>query len=101
MIPIKKLVIIAPIISLTACASVQETHAPDGRKAYALNCSGAARGWDKCHTAAGNICGDKGYDIVDQTSEDVASGSGGAGGGTALFQFSKSNERSMLIACKR
>ena len=97
---IKQSLLLASIIPLTACASVSETHAPDGRKAYALNCSGTARGWDKCRTAAGGICGNKGYDIIDQISEDTANASGGAGGGTALFQFSKSNERSMLIACK-
>ena len=31
--------------SLSGCASVKESYGPDGRKAYALNCSGLARGW--------------------------------------------------------
>lgn len=94
----KTLIIAAALIAITAaCASVYETHAPDGRKAYALNCSGMARGWDKCQSSAGNICGESGYDILDRSSEDMAA-FGGNGSG---FGGGKSNERSMLIACKR
>ena len=84
------------LLSLVACASVQETYAPDGRLAYALNCSGTARGWDKCEKAAGDKCGTTGYDIISKSSEDVASGSGS----NNFFNMAKTNERSMLIACK-
>jgi hypothetical protein len=70
------------------CASISETYTPDGRKALALNCSGTARGWDKCLKAAGDNCGDKGYDVIDRSSEDV------------IFDGSLTQERTMLIACK-
>jgi hypothetical protein len=85
---------------LAACATVHESYSPDGRKAYALNCSGTARGWDKCYSAAGNICGMAGYDVLDRSSEDV--GFASAGGTNRAFGASavKTNERSMLIACK-
>jgi len=86
---------------LVACATVHESYAPDGRKAYSLNCSGTARGWDKCYSAAGNICAAAGYDVLDRTSEDVSSASaGGNSGGFGAFAV-KTNERSMLIACKK
>lgn len=88
-------------VLLSACATVHESYAQDGRKAYALNCSGLARGWDKCQAAAGDICGSAGYDILDRSSEDVATaGGGGSGNGWSAFG-AKTNERSMLIACKR
>lgn len=89
------------VLFLAACASVHESYAPDGRKAYALNCSGLARGWDKCFSAAGDICGASGYDILDRSSEDV--GIATAGGNAYGFGASatKTNERSMLIACKQ
>jgi hypothetical protein len=81
---------------LTGCATVRESYAPDGRKAYALNCSGTARGWDKCYSAAGEICAAQGYDILDRNSEDMA-----AIGGSYQGAFgAKTNERTMLIACK-
>lgn len=83
-------------LMLGACATVHESYAPDGRKAYTLNCSGAARGWDKCLNAAGNICGAAGYTIVDRTDENTAA----IGGGSSGFFGSKTNERSMLVECK-
>lgn len=52
---------------LVACATVKDTYSADGRKAYTLNCSGTARGWDKCYAAAGEICKEAGYDVLDRT----------------------------------
>ena len=92
----KKYALLTIIGLLPACASVYETYAPDGRKAYALNCSGLARGWDKCLQAAGEKCGEAGYDIIDRSSENSAV----IGGSSSGFSGGKSNERSMLIACK-
>jgi len=104
----QSLVFVLGLFLLTGCATVRESHAPDGRKAYSLNCSGAARGWDKCLTSAGELCGKNGYDILDRSSENmmVASfannasvnrSSGMASGGGFVGATS---ERSMLIACK-
>ena len=86
---------------ISGCATVRETHAPDGRKAYALNCSGLTRGWDKCQKAAGDICGSAGYDILDQVSEDSAFNRDRESSIGAVSHAIKSNERSMLIACKK
>lgn len=99
------LVAVSVIALLGACATVKETYSPDGRKAYTLNCSGTARGWDKCYAAAGEICKESGYDILDRSGEEMSfaavggsvSNSGGGFGGSSA----KTNERSMLIACKR
>lgn len=93
------------VVSLGACATVKETYSADGRKAYTLNCSGTARGWDKCYAAAGDLCKESGYDILDRSSEDASfaavgggvNSSGGSFGGSSV----KTNERSMVIACKR
>ena len=82
---------------LVGCATVNNTYTADGRKAYTLNCSGTARGWDKCLTAAGNICGEKGYKILDKSTEDTASIGGSASG----FFGAKTEERSMMIACNK
>ena len=105
----KKIVFAAlGIVVLTSCATVRESYAPDGRKAYALNCSGTARGWDKCFSAAGEICGANGYDVLDRNSESQVTGSYGSsanvnssGGSASSGGFiGKTNERTMLIACK-
>lgn len=85
---------------IIGCATKRETYAPDGRKAYALNCSGLARGWDKCQTAAGELCGAAGYDILDRVSEDMAASGASATPTSFSAAGAKSNERSMLIACR-
>lgn len=90
---------------LGACATVKETYSSDGRKAYTLNCSGTARGWDKCYSAAGELCKESGYDILDRSSEDASfaavGGSVNISGGSFGGSSTKTNERSMVIACKR
>lgn len=83
-------------ILLSGCATVHETYAPDGRKAYALNCSGMARGWDKCLAAAGEKCGAAGYDMFDRNGEPMAA----VGGGSNVFAGGMTAERSMMVACK-
>jgi hypothetical protein len=85
------------VICLSACATVETTYAPDGREAHAINCSGAALGWDQCYKAAGDICGTSGYEILDKTSE----GSAAAGGSGSTFGTNVNTDRTMLIACKK
>lgn len=85
------------LAALAGCASVNETYAPDGRKAYALNCSGTARGWDKCLSAAGDLCGAQGYDVLDRNGENMAI----IGGGNNGFLGTQTAERSMVIACRK
>lgn len=88
--------------SLASCTgvSVTESYGPDGRRAYAIDCSGNSGGWDKCYSAAGNSCGSAGYDIIDRTSEDVAGGTT-AGISSGFFGSSgKSHARSLVVACK-
>jgi hypothetical protein len=85
---------------LTSCATTKTTYAPDGRKAYTLNCSGLARGWDKCFAAAGNLCTEAGYDVIDRSDEDASMGTAAGGGRSFGASFAKTNERSMVVACK-
>ncbi len=99
------LIVVSVAVLLGACATVKETYSSDGRKAYTLNCSGTARGWDKCYAAAGDLCKESGYDILDRSSEDASfaavggsvNSSGGSIGGSSV----KTSERSMVVACKR
>ncbi|MGG1947080.1 hypothetical protein AB1286_20065 [Trinickia sp. NRRL B-1857] len=83
--------------AVSACASSSSTYAPDGRRAYTLNCSGLARTWGACYNKAGKICGPAGYDVLAGGSESgaiVGAGAPGFMGGTTI-------SRSMLIACKQ
>jgi|ERR1017187_2817522 hypothetical protein len=90
----------ATCLAAVGCATSRQSFAPDGRQAYTLNCSGLARGWDKCFSAAGNICGARGYDVLDRSDESASMAT--VGGNRSSFGGSsvKTNERSMLVACK-
>jgi hypothetical protein len=94
------ILVIATLV-ISGCATVRETHAPDGRKAYSLNCSGLTRGWDKCEKAAGDICGSAGYDVLDQVGEDSDFSRSRENAKRAVSHSIRPTERSMLIACKK
>lgn len=84
-------------LATSGCATVHQTYTQDGREGFTLNCSGWARGWDKCYEAAGEKCGSKGYEVLNKSSEDMVAVGGSAGG----FGGGKTNERSMTVACKK
>ena len=96
--------IAAVVVSNAGCATVKETYSEDGRKAYTLNCSGTARGWDKCYSAAGDLCKESGYEILSRNSEDTSSsfvsGNASRQSGSVSGSSVKTNERSMVIVCK-
>lgn len=92
--------IVAVLALLSACATVRESYAPDGRKAHSLNCSGTARGWDKCFSAAGEICGANGYDVIDRNSEGRSYGAVAVNPSGGYGSAGTTSERTMLIACK-
>ena len=92
----KNIITIISILFLTSCATVSQTYTPNGEKGYTLNCSGTARGWDKCLKAAGDLCGSNGYNILDRSDEDMAV----ASASNNNFFATKTNERTMLISCK-
>lgn len=93
-------VLLLSMASLTGCATVHESYAPDGRKAYTLNCSGLARGWDKCFSAAGDLCKSAGYDILDRSDEPASMASIGGNGRSFGGSSASTSERSMVVACK-
>ena len=88
------------LISVAGCATVHQTYASDGRKAYTLNCSGAARGWDKCLAAAGDLCGSAGYDVLDRTLEGMSVAGADVNATSGSGFKVDTHERSMLVSCK-
>jgi hypothetical protein len=91
-----KLAALVLIALLTGCASASKTYGPDGREAYTLTCSGAARSWSNCYAKAGKICGTKGYDVLSQNGDQNAIITGSNGN----FAGASGNSRSLLISCK-
>lgn len=102
--------------SLLACTTARTTYLPSGREGYLINCSGGAQSWGSCQARAGEICRDRGYDIISAeqdksplsvaqrqatfntlTTAQQASASGTA---HAIAYAGTKVTRTMLIACR-
>lgn len=90
----KILVLISAL--LVGCASSSKTFAPDGSTAYSLNCSGTARNWGMCYEKAGELCKEKGYEVLGGGTDSSATLA--ATNGTVVA--GSSNTRNLLIKCK-
>ena len=81
---------------MCGCATSKETYTADGKKGYSINCSGTVSNWGKCYEKAAEICGEKGYIVLDKSEDTGAIVSGnkfGIYGGSVI-------NRTMIIKCK-
>ena len=93
----KKILVILLFVSiLGGCATAKQTYTADGQKGYSINCSGSALNWGMCYEKAGEICGEKGYIVLEKSGDTGAIVTGGQFG---LYGGSVIN-RSMIIRCK-
>jgi hypothetical protein len=100
------------ILGCANVVTVKETYTSAGQKGYVIDCSGDSDyhlimhnpTLADCYTKAGEICGDRGYEILERSDEQgalsgaVASTTKNQGLGTA-FGVTK-HFRSMIIKCK-
>jgi hypothetical protein len=92
----KILFIILFIFIFVGCANSRQTYTPDGRVGHSINCSGTARNWGMCEEKAGEICKERGYDVLS------ANGDNGAivTANNRQYLATTTISRTMLIACK-
>lgn len=55
---------IGSTLFLGSCATSTDLILPDGSKGYSLNCGGAANTWGTCLKKAGELCKERGYEIL-------------------------------------
>ena len=85
------------VIGLGACASSKEVAIAAGERGYSIDCSGDMLDWSLCYQEAGQICGRKGFEIVDKTG-----GTGIVIAGIRYGVYGEPGEnRSMIIKCRR
>jgi hypothetical protein len=96
-------VIICLLLSGCAAATATKTFTSDGKEGYVINCSGkgfADDHWGLCYEKAGEICGRKGYEIVEKIGEQDKS-SGFSGDKFGIYGVhSTITHRNMIIKCK-
>lgn len=97
----KSTLLLIPLLTLVACASVRETYAPDGRKAYMVNCSGPYLSWGECQKTAGKKCGAAGYDVLNQDHEEGFQMGASRGVYQGSMYAGTTSARTMMIACRQ
>lgn len=83
-------------VCLTGCATASKTFTADGKEGYNINCSGSALNWGMCYEKAGELCGAKGYEVLEKNGDRgtmVTFGQYGLMGGSVI-------NRSMIVKCK-
>ncbi len=81
---------------LSNCATANKTYTSNGTEGYSINCSGTAMNWGMCYEKAGQLCGTKGYNVLQKNGDQGAVVSGNQFG---LYGGSVMN-RSMIVECK-
>jgi hypothetical protein len=56
---------------LQGCATSREVFLADGAKGYNINCSGSRRNYSYCLEKAGDVCGMRGYHVLNQQGDIV------------------------------
>jgi hypothetical protein len=83
-------------VTLSGCATARKTYTSTGKEGYSINCSGTSSTWGRCYERAGDLCGSRGYEVLEKIGESISSSSG-----TILEQHSGTDiNRNMIIKCK-
>ncbi len=93
---------------LAGCVSSQPMYTASGAQGHTITCTpgwtggvvgavaNASTSWAQCYQKAGELCGARGYDILQQIGEGGVYGQAGQGGGFV----SSTNNRMMIVKCK-
>jgi hypothetical protein len=88
-----KSILLVLVVVIGGCATAKPTYGPDGRAAYAVDCSGTAGSWGMCYEKAGSLCGSAGYTVASQSSD--------KGVIATPSILASTISRSLLVECKK
>jgi len=58
------------LVLLGGCTNYKQTHLDTGEVAYSIQCNSlGSSSWNACYIMAGNICGNRGYDVISKDSD--------------------------------
>ena len=100
----KNLSILLSVFLLAGCgvsASAIPIYTADGKKGYSINCSGGNRNWGLCYQRAGNICKERGYDVLEVTGEAGTVTSVKSGAAMSTATTTTTHNRIMIVQCQR
>lgn len=57
------------ILWIGGCATANKTYTADGKEGYSIYCSGSALNWGACYEKAGDLCGTRGYEVLEKSGD--------------------------------
>jgi len=87
---------ILAVALLAGCATAKPTYGPDGSAAHSLDCSGTARNWGMCYEKAGELCKERGYEILAGGTDAITTAAATRDG----FYGGSGFTRNLVIKCK-
>tara|TARA_R110002073_G_scaffold284069_1_gene448349 strand:- start:1505 stop:1753 length:249 start_codon:yes stop_codon:yes gene_type:complete len=60
------------IAVLSACATSKEVYTADGKQGHSIECSGKGLTWGSCYEKAGELCGARGYGVLQKDEDEDA-----------------------------
>lgn len=97
-----KKIAIATLSILAGCVTTEPITLADGGKGHVVGCSGAGlygtyvASWGQCYQKAGELCGARGYEVLERVGEQGVVASAGQYGASA----STTANRMMIVRCK-
>ena len=93
-----KTISITAILALlaTGCATSEPTYTSNGKKGHSIDCSGDLGTWGECYEEAGEICGARGYRVLEKMTDKESN----IFAGKDVLSGSSSNTRNLIIQCK-
>ena len=67
--PLSMLIVVVAL--LQGCVTSKEVFLADGTKGHNINCSGSGMNYSNCLEKAGEVCGTRGYHLLNQQGEVV------------------------------
>jgi hypothetical protein len=102
--------IISSLLALTlaGCATSKEIYLADGSKGYSISCDGNMQNFGSCLEKAGELCGARGYAVVNQQGDAIpfSAATGGysanavAASGGIQAQSGMMVTRTLFVRCK-
>jgi len=93
-----KKISIATVLALlvVGCADSEPTFTSSGQKGNSIDCSGEFGTWGECYEEAGELCGARGYKVLEKMTDKGSS----VYAGKDILSGSSTNTRSLIIQCK-
>lgn len=92
------------LIPATGCggvsASASKIYTSEGTAGYAVNCSGLKRNWGYCYIKAGEICKQRGYDVLEVTGEAGTETAVQSSKGVSTATTTTTHNRIMVVQCR-